>query len=144
MADIFIRDRHSVLACPVCAKAGRGRGVVQSYYHPNESYCLYCVSCGWKGNHETVQSYMFPCRIYQTVEIDLSVVENMSAQAEELDERPCLKPLGAKYGQVYEYTIGAANGDTTLDGETRVFHTLKFLVAQGWLFPAIYKVEIDV
>lgn len=141
MADTFIRDRHSVLACPICAKAGKGQGVVQSYYHPNESYCLYCVSCGWKGSHESVQSYMFPCRVYQTVEIDLAVVENMFAQASELDERPCLKPLGARCGQVYEYAIGAY-GD--IDGETRLYHTLKYLVSQGWLFPAIYKVEIDV
>ncbi len=140
MADTFIRDRHTVLACPVCAKAGQGCGVVQSYYHPNESYCLYCVSCGWKGCHESVQSYMFPCRICQTVKIDLSVVENMLAQAEGLDVRPCLKPLAAKIEEVYEYTIGSG-GD--IDGETRVYHALKFLVAQRWLFPAIYKVEID-
>lgn len=146
MPDSSICREHTVIACPVCAKNGDGRGAIQSYYHSTKSDCLRCTFCGWLGNYETVQSYMFPCRIYKVVEMDLSVVENLLSMALQLEERiPIEMSYGIKTGDVLEYTI---EGSNSVAGYCSIIHTLAgalgYLVTKAWLFPAIYKVEVDV
>lgn len=127
-------DIHTVLVCPVCAR------IVQ------RTDCLRCTFCDWLGNDETVLSYMFPCRIYKVVEMDLSVVENVLSMALQLEERATIKvPYSTKFGDVLEYTIECSD---SVAGYCSIIHTLEgalcYLVTKGWLFPANYKVEVDV
>lgn len=130
---------HTINACPVCAKKGNGRGAVQSYYNRNESFCLYCAICGWKGDHTTCQSYTFPCKIYKVVEIDFAVVENLFNMASQSLGKVSI----FRAGNVREFTIEHGEG-RILGRFCNLEEALCFLVAKGWLFPAVYRIEIDV
>jgi hypothetical protein len=140
------REGHSVLVCPICIKKDRGRGAVQSYYHPFEIYSLYCVFCGWKGTYETVQTYKFPCVIYRTVEIDLSVLKNMVTTISSTKGKIVL-PMFTSYGEILTYEASGGQYDAPNWGKCEWIHiddALNWLVNGGWLFPAIYKVYVNV
>lgn len=144
MPDDGFSRMHTVIACPVCAKNGNGRGAVQSYYNIGETDCLYCAFCGWKGDYNTVQTYNFPCTSYTVVEIDLSILENILSFALDFPERLTIKlPFGARTGQVLENFVDRSFVGEPLE-EWDVRTALFYLVAKGWLYPAFYKVEVDV
>lgn len=146
MFDSYGREGHSVISCPVCAKNGNGRGALQSYFQAGEAACLRCAFCGWKGDYETVQRFSFPCRIYQVVDISLVVLENLFSMARQLEERVKFDlPSNAKVGSVLEFAIERLpNGPLITRDYCDLNDALSYLVAKGWLFPAIYRVEIDV
>ncbi len=140
---------HSILACPSCAKNGKGRGALQSYYHQNESYCLYCAFCGWKGNYQTCQSYEFPCRSYQVVEIDLAVLENLLSMALQQSSQilPPSEIAQGVAGGVITFTIPSEATEVVLQpkqGYHKLETVLNYLTAKGWLSPAVYKVDTNV
>lgn len=139
-------SKHTIIACPVCSKNGNGRGVIQSYYKLGETGCLYCVFCGWNGDYSTVQSFEFPCLTYTVVEICLSVLENMlSIECQEPIRLSIELPYGTKTNKVLDYVVE----DGPIPGYVRpetwnLFDALTYLVGKGWLYPALYKVEVDV
>lgn len=140
MSDSFVRSGHSIISCPVCAKHGRSRGAIQSYFQAGETDCLLCAICGWKGGYDTVQRFEFPCNIYTVVEIDLAVVENLLGMALKLEKRPTIEVAdnGLDYAIDRSFT-----GTLPPDGRCDLDAALGYLVAKGWLFPAFYKVDAD-
>lgn len=150
MSDTLCRENHRIISCPVCAKNGNGRGALQSYYQNGEDACLRCSVCNWKGDYDTVQSFIFPCKIYQVVDISLSVVENIFGMERQLERRPKFDlPPGTKVGEVLEFTIhripsGPLRIESSIQHFCEVDDALSYLVAKGWLFPAFYRVEVDV
>lgn len=140
---------HSILVCPSCAKSGKSRGALQSYYHHNETHCLYCAFCGWKGDYSTCQSYEFPCRIYKVVEIDIAVLENLLSIALQQPSRilPASEIAKDVAGGVMTLTISGEYTEDTLHCK-QGYHDLKaalsYLTGAGWLFPAVYKVDTNV
>jgi len=144
MSDSFVRTGHSIISCPVCAKNGNGRGVVQSYFQIGETDCLECGICGWKGGYDTVQRYEFPCNIYTVVEIDLAVVENLLGMALQLEKRPTIEVADNGFDDPLDYAIDRSfQGTLPSDGCCDLEDALSYLVAKGWLFPAFYKVVAD-
>jgi len=144
MADSPVREGHSIIACPVCAKNGNGRGALQSYFQPGETSCLRCEVCGWKGDYNSVQRYEYPCKIYTVVEIDLAVVENLLGFALQLDERPTITVKDNGFDDPLDYCIDRTyTGTPPSDGCCCLDEALCYLVAKGWLFPAFYKVIND-
>ena len=150
MSDTLYRENYRVIACPVCAKNGNGRGAIQSYFQNGEDACLRCSVCSWKGNYDTVQSFIFPCKIYQVVDINLSVVENIFGMERQLEKRPEFDlPPDTKVGAVLEFAIhrapsGPLRTELSVQDFCEVEDALSYLVAKGWLFPAIYRVPFDV
>lgn len=148
MFDSYGREGHSVISCPVCAKNGNGRGALQSYFQAGETACLRCAVCSWKGDYGTVQRFSFPCKIYQVVDIDLVVLENLFSVARQLKERVKFDlPSDAKIGSILEFAIERLpNGPlaTELKDYCDLNDALSYLTAKGWLFPAVYRVKVDV
>lgn len=150
MFDSYGREGHNVISCPVCAKNGNGRGALQSYFQAGEAACLRCAVCGWKGDYETVQRFSFPCRIYQVVDISLAVLENLFSMARQLEKRVKFDiPPDTKVGSILEFAIERLpNGPLATELSVRDYceidDALRYLAAKGWLFPAIYRVEVDV
>ncbi len=146
-----IENNHTVIACPSCAKKGDSRGALQSYCHQDESDCLYCAFCGWKGTYETCQSYEFPCKVYKVVEIDMTVVENFLSIA--LQQRCEILPISTVAanvaGGVFTVSIPCNDGAAGLIRQPKRSYyelsvVLNYLVSKGWLFPAMYKVSVNV
>jgi len=141
------RNSHTVIACPVCSKKGHGRGIVQPYWHTDESdmvdTLLHCLICGWYGTHKSVQSYTFPCVIYQVVEIDLSTVENILSMALQKSV-PIEIPYGTRACEVLTYSVESGKPEPQKSDSYTLENALLISVQTGWLEPGLYKVEIDV
>jgi hypothetical protein len=131
----YAENMLTITACPDCAKAD---GLAFDKFHTGS-----CAVCGWMGNSDTVQSYSFPCWTYRVVEMDLSVVENLLSMARQLPEREEIKlSFNIKTGDIVNFAIEANFEEPTVKWGLR--DALCYLVTTGWLFPAIYKIEIDV
>lgn len=157
MAELSVREGHSVLACPACSKQGKGRGALQAYRRRNKPFRLFCALCGWKGGYDTVQSYQFPCLIYrfddynkyrrclQVVEMDIEVVENILSMALQLSMRLPLKfPHPAKKRGIIEYHNLDGGLEAEIPAEWGLKNALRYLITTGWLFPAGYRIQLNV
>lgn len=157
MTEMSIREGHSVLACPVCSKQGEGRGVLQAYRRRTKPFRLFCVVCGWKGEYDTVQSYQFPCLIYhfddrnkyrrglRVVEMDIEVVENILSTALQLSMQLALNlPPQARKRGILEYHNLDGGLETEIPAEWDLKNALRYLITTGWLFPAGYRIQLNV